>query len=129
MNDDEMPKKTILVVDDAPENLDVVRAIITPEFAMKAAISGTVALEIASRQPPDLILLDVTMPGMDGFEVCRRLKADPQSRHIPVLFLTGWGEPEHRVMAEGVGAAGLVEKPIDPLQLRERIRSELERRG
>ena len=120
-----MPKATILVVDDAPENLDVVRAVITPEFTMKAAISGPVALEIASHHCPDLILLDVTMPGMDGFEVCRRLRENQRTRAVPVLFLTAWSDPEHHERARKLGAAGLIEKPIDPQRLRERIRAEL----
>ncbi len=120
-----MTKPTILVVDDAPENLDVARAVLTPLYLMKAAINGPLALEIAASQPPEMILLDVSMPGMDGFEVCRRLKADPRTQGIPVLFLTGWGDEEQHERARELGAAGLVEKPIDPGRLHEAIRSGL----
>ena len=64
------PKHTILAVDDTPENLDVVKGILTPEYVVKAAVNGKMALKIAQAQPPDLILLDIMMPGMDGYEVC-----------------------------------------------------------
>ena len=69
-------KFTILAVDDTPENLDVVKGVLGSDYIVKAATSGPMALKIAGKQPPDLILLDIMMPDMDGYEVCRRLKAD-----------------------------------------------------
>ena len=76
---DEKKKFTVLAVDDTPENLDVVKGILTPEFIVKVAINGKMALKIAQKQPPDLILLDIMMPEMDGYEVCRRLKSNPKT--------------------------------------------------
>jgi putative two-component system response regulator len=81
-------KPTILAVDDTPENLDVVKGILADEYIVKAATSGAMALKIVEKQPPDLVLLDIMMPEMDGYEVCRRLKDDDVTRGIPVIFLT-----------------------------------------
>ena len=110
--DNNGPSAVILAVDDAPENLDIVRNLLAPRYTVKAAINGPMALKIASRQPPDLILLDVQMPGMNGFEVCRQLKADPVTAAIPVIFLTG--ETDISKEACDAGASGYVLKPIDP---------------
>ena len=82
-------KQTILVVDDTPENIDVLSGILNQEYRVKVALNGERALKIAaSDSPPDLILLDVMMPGMDGYEVCRRLKGDEATHDIPVIFVT-----------------------------------------
>ena len=82
-------KPTILVVDDTPANLSLLGEVLKADYRTKAAVSGEKALKIAlSDTPPDLILLDVMMPGMDGYEVCRRLKANPATRDIPVIFVT-----------------------------------------
>ena len=90
MNDS---KVEILIVDDMPENLDLLgRVLEMAEFMVRPATGGQAALQTAQAQPPDLILLDITMPVMDGFETCRRLKADPTTQDIPVIFLTGEGE-------------------------------------
>ncbi len=105
----------ILAVDDAPENLDIVKNLLASRYTIKAAINGPMALKIASRQPPDLVLLDVQMPGMNGYEVCRQLKADPATAAIPVIFLTG--ESDIAKEAYGAGASGYVLKPIDPAVL------------
>ena len=106
-------KAVILAVDDTPENLDVVKGALGDEYVIKAAINGMIALKIAEKAPPDLILLDIRMPGMDGFEVIERLKANVETRDIPVIFLTGEsdGDTEHRAME--LGAKGFVIKPID----------------
>ena len=110
-----MSKTTILVVDDAPSNIDLLRGILKPEYKVRAAISGEAALKIAtSDNPPDLILLDVMMPGMDGYEVCRRLKADPSTQHIPVIFVTGAADDEARATGAALSAAATVAKPVDP---------------
>ncbi|MDP1997397.1 MAG: response regulator, partial [Gallionella sp.] len=87
-------KPTILVVDDTPENIDVLRAILGADYTIKIANSGPLALKITAAQHPDLILLDVMMPGMDGHEVCRQLKANPLTRTIPVIFITARAETE-----------------------------------
>ncbi len=104
-------RNVILAVDDAPENLDIVRTLLASRYTVKAAVNGPMALKIAEKQPPDLILLDIQMPGMDGYEVCRRLKADPATSAIPVIFLTGESGVEPEV-AEAGGSA-YVTKPVD----------------
>jgi len=110
---DETPQRNvILAVDDAPENLDIVRNLLASRYTIKAAVNGPMALKIAEKQPPDLILLDIQMPGMDGYEVCRRLKADPATSAIPVIFLTGESGVESEV-AEA-GGSDYVTKPVDP---------------
>ena len=85
----------ILIVDDLPDNLDLLRRVLeTADFSVRLATSGQAALQTEQAQPPELILLDIAMPIMDGFETCRRLKADPATQDIPVIFLTGQGETE-----------------------------------
>lgn len=111
MSEDEN-KKVILAVDDAPENLDVVKGLLSPHYTIKAAVNGQMALKIAEIQSPDLILLDIRMPGMDGYEVCRALKANDATAGIPVIFLTGESDVDSEVAA--VGGAGYVTKPIEP---------------
>ncbi|MHC4070638.1 MAG: SpoIIE family protein phosphatase [Planctomycetota bacterium] len=118
-------KFTILAVDDTPENLDVVKGILTPEFIVKAATSGAMALKIAEKQAPDLILLDIMMPEMDGYEVCRRLKADEQTRDIPVIFLTAMDQTTDEAQGFGLGAADYMTKPVNPPILQARVRTHL----
>lgn len=107
-------KPVILAVDDTPENLDVVKSLLSSQFIVKAAINGMMALKIAEKIPPDLILLDIRMPQMDGYDVCRRLKANETTAAIPVIFLTGESDAASEADALEVGAAGYVTKPIDP---------------
>jgi len=107
-------KPVVLAVDDTPENLDVVKGLLTPKFIVKAAVNGMMALKIVEKQPPDLILLDIRMPQMDGFEVCRKLKANTVSADIPVIFLTGESNAESEVDALAAGAVGYITKPINP---------------
>ncbi len=118
MSEDEN-KKVILAVDDAPENLDVVKGLLSPHYTVKAAVNGQMALKIAEKQSPDLILLDIRMPGMDGYEVCRQLKADEATADIPVIFLTGEADVTSEVSA--VGGVGYITKPIEPDALLARI--------
>lgn len=108
----------MLVVDDAPENIQLLSGLLKPAYKVKAATSGEKALLIAGREPmPDIILLDVMMPGMDGYEVCRQLKADPATRDIPVVFVSGHtAESEQRQGLE-LGAAAYLSKPIEPEHL------------
>jgi len=114
-------KKTVLAVDDSPENLDVLKGQLTPDYIVKAAINGAVALKIASKRPPDIVLLDVRMPGMDGFEVCQALKQDSTTRDVPVIFVTGEDDAEIRAAATKAGVADILSKPVDPNALRETI--------
>lgn len=107
--------KTILVVDDAPDNIRLISGILHGQFKTKAAISGIKALLIAQKSPqPSLILLDIMMPEMDGYEVCRRLKSDPVTENIPVIFITGNSSDEEREKGMGLGAVDYFIKPLEP---------------
>jgi len=111
----EAPKQVVLVVDDTPENIQVLSAILKPSYKVKAATSGERALKIArSDNPPDLILLDIMMPEMDGYEVCRQLKADDQTRSIPVIFVTGMSDDAGQQKGLALGAAAYLTKPVEP---------------
>ena len=105
-------KAVILVVDDAPENLDIAKNLLATRYVVKAAVNGPMALKIVSKQPPDLVLLDIQMPGMNGYEVCRQLKDDPATAAIPVVFLTG--ESDVATQVDSAGGDGYAAKPIDP---------------
>jgi len=115
-------RRTILVVDDAPENIDLMAAMLKQQFTVKAARDGSIALKICRLpSPPDLVLMDIMMPGMDGYEACRRLKDDPATAEIPVIFLSG----EHEGQADKFGAVGWLCKPVDPEELLAAIESAL----
>ncbi len=118
-------KSTILAVDDTPENLDVVKGILGDDYHVKVAINGQIALKIAQSQMPDLILLDIMMPEIDGYEVCRQLKADPQTRDIPVIFLTAKGETADETEGFALGAADYILKPVNAPLLRARVKTHL----
>jgi putative two-component system response regulator len=118
---DQETRPVILAVDDTPENLDTVKSILVPDYIVKAAINGMVALKIAGRKPPDLILLDIMMPGMDGYEVCRQLKSDSGTANIPVIFLSGDQDSSSKAKGLELGAADFVTKPIDPVILKASI--------
>jgi putative two-component system response regulator len=110
-----MDKKTILVVDDAPENLDLLVGLLKENYLVKAAINGELALKIAqSSKPPDLILLDIVMPGIDGLEVCRILKDNQSTAHIPIVFLSGQASGEDCERGLEMGGAAYLQKPVEP---------------
>ncbi|NRR30220.1 two-component system response regulator [Oxalobacteraceae bacterium] len=116
----------VLIVDDSTANLAVMSQLLESEYKVKVAVNGEKALKIASSErPPDLILLDIMMPGMDGYEVCRRLKADPVSRDIPVLFLTSQDEAEDERRGFEAGAVDYIAKPARPLILFARVKTHL----
>lgn len=116
---------TILVVDDAPANLSLISRLLCDSYTVKAVNHGSKALKIASEEPPNLILLDIMMPDMDGYEVCRRLKADPLTRNIPVIFLTSKGDPESEQLGMDLGAVDYVTRPISPPILLSRVKVHL----
>ena len=126
---DRSGKAVILAVDDTPENLDVVKGALGGDYVIKAAINGMIALKIAQKVPPELILLDIRMPGMDGFEVMSQLRANEATRGIPVIFLTGESDSEVRQRADDMGAAGFVTKPIDGAILRQTVVAAFSARG
>src|SRR5262249_37528987 len=105
-------RKLVLIVDDTPTNIAVVSGALKDSFRTKVATNGQKALAIASdADKPDLILLDVTMPGLDGFEICRRLKANTSTRDIPVIFLTGRTDHADEVKGFEAGAVDYIHKP------------------
>jgi len=115
----------VLAVDDTPENLDLIRAVLASDYRMRVARDGVTALRLAQQHLPDLILLDVMMPGMDGYEVCRQIKADPRLAEIPVIFVTGMGETADESQGFDVGGVDYITKPINPPVLRRRVRTHL----
>ena len=116
----------ILVVDDTPGNIDVLSNILKEDYRIKAALNGEKALKIASAEPrPDMILLDVMMPDMDGYEVCRRLKANPLTAGIPVIFITAMNTDEDEARGLQLGAVDYITKPINPAITQARIRTHL----
>jgi sigma-B regulation protein RsbU (phosphoserine phosphatase) len=119
-------QKLILVVDDTPLNISVITGALKDTYRTKVATSGAKALAIAAADnKPDLILLDVMMPEMDGYEVCRRLKADPTTREIPVIFLTAQTDAEDETRGFEVGAVDYVHKPFSPAVMKARVHTHL----
>jgi len=121
-----MPDKTILIVDDTPANIAAALAILKNQYRTRVATSGAKALEqVGASDKPDLILLDVTMPDMDGYEVCGRLKADPETASIPVVFLTARTEAEDEAKGFELGAVDYIHKPFNPTVVRARVHTHL----
>jgi len=119
-------QKLILVVDDTPLNISVITGALKDTYRTKVATNGKKALAIAAaEEKPDLILLDVMMPEMDGYEVCHRLKADPMTREIPVIFLTAQTEAEDETRGFQVGAVDYVHKPFSPAVVKARVHTHL----
>jgi len=119
-------KPVVLIVDDTPENLTVMNALLKDDYRTKVAHNGERALKVAQSDPrPDLILLDIMMPGMDGYEVCRRLKADGATAGIPVIFLTAKVEVEDEQMGFDAGAVDYITKPISPPIVLARVKAQL----
>jgi len=117
-------KETVLIVDDVPENIDVLSGILSAEYKVKAAVNGERALKsAASDDKPDLILLDIMMPEMDGYEVCRRLKANKRTKDIPVVFVTAKGEVNDEALGFEVGAIDYITKPVRPAIVEARVRN------
>ena len=116
---------TILVVDDVPENIDVLTGILRGEYRVRAATNGPSALALARKSPPDLILLDIMMPGMDGYEVCRQLKSDLATRKVPVIFVTAMDDEEDESRGFDVGCVDYITKPVSPAIVRHRVKTHL----
>ncbi|WP_068636737.1 response regulator [Thauera butanivorans] len=120
------PRSTLLLVDDVPDNIDILGRILSPHYRTRVAPGGERALKIAATPPhPDLILLDVRMPDIDGHEVCRRLKARPETRDIPVIFVTALNETEDEAYGLALGAVDYITKPVSPAIVLARVRTHL----
>src|SRR5471032_1181728 len=128
--DERIKEATVLVVDDMATNIKVIAGMLAEEgYGIKVAITGRKALEMAVAQPPDIILLDVMMPEMDGFAVCRQLKANPATAAIPVIFLSAKDQADDIVGGLELGAVDYVTKPVDPAILKARMRTHLRLAG
>ena len=116
----------ILIVDDTPENVDVLAGVLREHYQIKVALNGPKALKIAQSDPaPALILLDVMMPEMDGYQVCLQLQADERTRRIPVIFVTAQSEVEDEAQGFGLGAVDYITKPVNPAIVLARVRTHL----
>ncbi len=125
INPNALALKTVLAVDDTPENLAVVIALLRGLYKVKVSSSGEHALTIAAHTLPDLILLDIMMPGLDGYEVCRRLKSNPATKDIPVIFLTAKSDEAGEQHGFDSGAVDYITKPISPPLLLARVKAQL----
>jgi CheY-like chemotaxis protein len=123
---DKKDKNMILVVDDTIDNIDLLSNMLSPHYKVKAATHGEKAIKIAQTEPrPDIILLDIMMPGMSGYEVCEELKLDPATQAIPVIFITAKTETEDEQRGFELGAVDYITKPFNPVIVEARIRSQL----
>ena len=117
---------TILIVDDTPENLTLLRSMLTEKgYRVLAAINGEMALKAVRTNLPDLILLDIRMPGMDGYEVCKQLKSEEKTRKIPVIFISALNEVDDKVKALSLGGVDYITKPFQAEEVLARIKTHL----
>ena len=121
-----LSESRILIVDDVKANVDVLVQALRSDYRLSVAMDGASALAIARKTKPDLILLDVSMPGMDGYEVCRRLMSDEGTRHIPVILQTALTDAEDEARGLALGAVDYVSKPFNSDLLRARVRTHIE---
>jgi len=126
MNMNILKRAVILAVDDAPEILDIIKATLSGLYDIKLATRGQIALKIAEKQQPDLILLDVVMPDFDGYETCRALKANPATAHIPVIMISAGSKVNDELVGLEAGAIDYITKPISTVILKARVKSQIE---
>ena len=117
---------TILIVDDTATNIDILSELLSDKYEIMAALDGEFALEIANDDLPDLILLDIVMPQMDGYDVCKKLKENPVTKDIPVIFITAKSDEESIEKAYDVGGIDYVTKPFKPKELLARVKTQLQ---
>lgn len=122
-------RHSVLVIDDTPTNLSLINQLLHEHYRVKLANNGGRGLELAFSAPPDLVLLDIMMPEMDGYEVCRRLKADPRTAHTPVIFLTAKVEAADEELGFKLGAVDFIHKPFSPAIVLARVRAQLQVRA
>lgn len=117
--------KSVLIVDDIAKNIDLLKDILSEDYHVQIAKSGKMALDIVNSKAPDIILLDIMMPGMNGFEVCRLLKSNPKTADIPIIFLTALTDMTHEKEGFEVGCVDFITKPISPLTTLARVKTHL----
>ena len=122
---EELAKCTVLVVDDTEANIDVLVEALDSVYEVSVAMDGESALEVVNTDPPDLILLDVMMPGIDGYEVCRRLKSRSKTRNIPIIFITAMSEIENKTKGLELGAVDYITKPFELMEVNARVKIHL----
>jgi len=115
-----------LAVDDTPENIDLIKGILSDKYLIQAAVNGQMALNIVEKKKPDLILLDIQMPVMDGYEVCTILHSSHTTRDIPIIFLTAMTDSGNEMKGLSLGAVDYITKPINVAILKERVNTHLE---
>src|SRR5262245_56972225 len=113
----------ILIVDDAKTNLDILVEGLKADYKLSLALDGETALRVAARTPPDLVLLDIVMPGLDGYEVCRRLRLIPEIADVPIMFLSSLEDVHDKTRGFEAGANDYVTKPFNMLEVKARARS------
>ena len=118
-------KRTILIVDDTKTNVDVLVQALKTDYRLGVTLNGKDALRFTKTHRPDLILLDIIMPEMDGFEVCRALKADPDTRDIPIIFITAMDNQTHRGRCFECGGVDYITKPFVPREVKKKISTHL----
>ncbi|MGR8929278.1 MAG: diguanylate cyclase domain-containing protein [Gammaproteobacteria bacterium] len=119
-------KHTILAVDDSPENLDLIRNILEPYYAVKVAPTGELALHIANTQQPDLVLLDIMLSDCNGYEICHQLKSNDKTRNIPVIFLTAKRSEADEIQGFKIGGCDYITKPFSPAIVLARIQTHIQ---
>src|SRR5678810_332923 len=113
----------VLLVDDAKPNLDILVEGLKSEYKLSLALNGEMALQSAIRTRPDLVLLDIVMPGMDGYEVCRRLREMPETADVPIMFLSSLEDVQHKTRGFEAGGNDYLTKPFEMLEVKARVRS------
>ncbi len=121
----ELSKCTVLIVDDTEANIDILVAALDSEYEVSVAMDGESALEAVDSEPPDIILLDIMMPEMDGYEVCRLLKSNSKTRNIPIIFLTAMSEVQNKTKGFELGAVDYITKPFEILEVKARVKTHL----
>src|SRR6187455_1730746 len=119
----ELSECRILIVDDVPDNVELLVAALKGDYKLSVAIDGERALRAVEKSPPDLILLDIMMPGIDGYEVCRRLRASEATRELPIMFLSALEDVENKARGFELGANDYLSKPFEILEVKARVRS------
>jgi class 3 adenylate cyclase len=122
---EELSKSTVLVVDDNKTNIDILVDALHNEYEVSVAMDGKSALQIVNTNPPDLILLDIMMPDIDGYEVCRRIKGEPKTSGIPIIFITSMSEIQNKTKGLELGAVDYITKPFESMDVKARVKTHL----